>query len=67
MHPLNTEEKQQIHITRQGWVDVFMCKSKVGDSEERNLGRGDCCSVVLWVVKAGMAVENSDYLRWRQR
>lgn len=58
------EEKQQIHITRRGWVDIFMCKSKVGDSEKLNLGRRDCCSLILWVVKAGMAAEHSNCLRW---
>lgn len=59
------EDKQQIHISRQGWVDIFMCKSKVGDSEKLNLGReGGCCSVILWAVEAGMAAEHSDCLRW---
>lgn len=64
MLPQNIKEKQQIHITRQGWVDIFTCKSKVGDSEKRNLGRGDCCSVILGVVKAEMAAEHSDCLKW---
>lgn len=64
MLPQKAEEKQQICITRQGWVDIFMCKSKVGDSEKLNLGRGGCCSVILGAVQAGMAAEHSDCLRW---
>lgn len=32
--PQSTEEKQHIHISRQGWADIFMCKSQVGDSEK---------------------------------
>lgn len=67
MLPQNAEEKQQIHITRQGWVDIFMCKTKVGDSEKLNLGKGDCCSVILWVVKTGTAAEHSGCFRQSDR
>lgn len=54
MLPQNDGERQKTHITTQGWVDIFMCKIKVGDGEKLNLGKDDYCRVILWVVKAGM-------------
>lgn len=60
MFPQNDGERQKIHITQQGWVDIFMCKTKVGDGEKLNLGKEHYCSVILWIVKARMTTEYSN-------
>lgn len=44
-----------------------MRKTKVGDSEKLNLGKDDCCSAILWVVKARMTTEQSDWFKQRDR
>lgn len=60
MLPQNDGKRQKIHIARQGWVDIFRCKTKVGDGEKLNLEKEGYCSVILWVVKARMTTEHSD-------
>ena len=65
--PQNDGERQKIHVTRQGWVDIFTCKTKVGDGEKLNHGKEDYCCVLLRVVKARMTPEHSDWFKQRDR
>lgn len=67
MLPQNDGERQKMHVTRQGWVDIYMCKTKVGDGEKLNPGKDDYCSVILRVVKARMTTEQSDEFKQRHR